>query len=136
MTFPSFHPSFFTSSSPSFNLSPPFPISIAQLPVIFVLNFSVPLTRVQSARHLMLEYGTELDQLMKSGKLKPKPARTNDSIALWKYLDVNIFFYHRNHCLCLLQTRIWDKNLHVWEQQYIVCNFDRKFGHSALSQVA
>jgi hypothetical protein len=57
--------------------------------VIFVLNFRVPLTRVTSARHLMLEYGTDLDQLMKLGK--PKPPRTNDSIALLKYLDVNIF---------------------------------------------
>jgi hypothetical protein len=91
MTFPSFHPSFFTSSSPPFILSPPFPLSIAQLPVIFVLNFRVPLTRVKSARHRMLEYGTDLDQLMKLGKPKPKQARTNDSIALWKYLDVNIF---------------------------------------------
>lgn len=91
MTFPSFHPSFFTSSSPSVILSPSFPLPIAQLPVIFVLNFSVPLTKVKSARHLMLEYGTDLNQLMKLGKLKPKPARTNDSIALWKYLDVNIF---------------------------------------------
>lgn len=90
MTFPFFHPSSCTSSSPSFILSPPFPLSIAQLRVIFVLNFSVPLTRVKSARHLMLEYGTDLDQLMKLGKMKPKPARTNDSIALWKYLDVNI----------------------------------------------
>jgi len=35
----------------------------------------------------MLEYDTELDQLMKLGKSKPKAARTNDSIALWKYLD-------------------------------------------------
>jgi hypothetical protein len=57
--------------------------------VILVLNFSVPLTRGKSARHLMLEYDTDMDQLMKLGKLKP---RTNDSIALWKYLDVNIFF--------------------------------------------
>jgi len=38
----------------------------------------------------MLEYGTDLDQLMKLGKSKSKPARTNDSVALWKYLDVNI----------------------------------------------
>lgn len=91
MTFPSFYPSFFTSFSPPFILSPPFPLSLAQLPVIFVLNFRVPLTRVKSARHIMLEYGTDLDQLMKLGKLKPKPPRTNDSIALWKYLDVNIF---------------------------------------------
>jgi hypothetical protein len=91
MIFPSFLPSFFTSSSPPFVLSLPFPLSKAQLPLIFVLNFSVPLTRVKSARHHMLEYGTELDQLMKLGKQKPKPPRTNDSIALWKYLDVNIF---------------------------------------------
>jgi len=48
---------------------------------------NVPLTRVKSARHLMLEYDTDLDQLMKLGKWKSKPARTNDSIALWKYLD-------------------------------------------------
>jgi hypothetical protein len=40
----------------------------------------------------MLEYDTDLDQLMKFGKLKAKPPkRTNDSTALWKYLDVNIF---------------------------------------------
>jgi len=50
---------------------------------------NVPLTRVKSARHLMLEYGTDLDQLMKLGK--PKPARTNDSIALWKYLDSEFY---------------------------------------------
>jgi len=36
----------------------------------------------------MLEYDTDLDQLMKLGK--PKPAKMNDSIALYKYLDVNI----------------------------------------------
>jgi len=39
----------------------------------------------------MLEYGTDLDQLMKLGKLKPKPPRTNDSIALWKYLDSEFY---------------------------------------------
>jgi hypothetical protein len=68
----------------------PFPLSATQLSVIFVLNFSVPLTRGKSAHHLMMEYDTELDQLMKLGKPKPKP-RTNDSIALWKYMDVNVF---------------------------------------------
>jgi hypothetical protein len=39
----------------------------------------------------MLEYGTDPDQLRKLVKTKPTPPRTNDSIALWKYLDVNIF---------------------------------------------
>jgi len=111
MTFLCFHPPFFTSSSPSFILSPPFPLSVAQLPVIFVLNFSVPLTRIKSARHLMLEYGTDLDHLMKLGKSKPKPPRTNDSIALWKYLDVNIF------CTIIITVFVTDQNL--GEKNYI-----------------
>ncbi|GFG35126.1 hypothetical protein Cfor_09613, partial [Coptotermes formosanus] len=52
----------------------------------------VPLTRGKSARHLMLEYDTDLDQLMKFGKLKAKPPkRTNDSTALWKYLDSEFY---------------------------------------------
>jgi hypothetical protein len=57
---------------------------------ISVFNFSVPLTRGKSPRHLMMEYDTDMDQLMALNKPKPKP-RTNDSVALWKYLDVNIF---------------------------------------------
>lgn len=59
---------------------------------IITANFqiiNVPLTRGKSARHLMLEYGTDLDMLMKLGK--PKPPRTNDSIALWKYLDSEFY---------------------------------------------
>jgi hypothetical protein len=90
MTFPSFCPLFFTSSFHSFCYFCSFPLTTTQLPVIFVLNFSVALTRVKSARHVMMQYDTELDQLMKLGKPKPKP-RTNDSVALWKYMDVNIF---------------------------------------------
>jgi hypothetical protein len=37
----------------------------------------------------MLEYDTDMDQLMALRKPKPKP-RTNDSIALFKFIDVNI----------------------------------------------
>jgi hypothetical protein len=37
----------------------------------------------------MLEYDTDMDQLMALRKPKPKP-RTNDSVALFKYIDVNI----------------------------------------------
>jgi hypothetical protein len=37
----------------------------------------------------MLEYDTDMDQLMALRRPKPKP-RTNDSIALFKYIDVNI----------------------------------------------
>jgi hypothetical protein len=52
----------------------------------------------------MLEYGTDLDQLMKVGKPKPKSGRTNDSIALWKYLDVNIF------CTIVITVFVTDQN--------------------------
>jgi hypothetical protein len=38
---------------------------------------------------MMLELDTDMDQLMLR-KPTPKP-RTNDSVALFKYLDVNIF---------------------------------------------
>lgn len=51
---------------------------------------SIPLIRGKSPRHLMLEYDTDMDQLMALRKPKPKP-RTNDSIALFKYIDSEFY---------------------------------------------
>lgn len=51
---------------------------------------SIPLERMKSPRQLMAELDTDIEKAMKLGKPKPPP-RTNDSVALFKYLDSEFY---------------------------------------------
>ncbi|PSN51568.1 Lysosomal aspartic protease [Blattella germanica] len=48
---------------------------------------TIPLIRDKSPRQKLAEVGTDVEQLMLMKKPKPKPSYTNDSVALFKYLD-------------------------------------------------
>ncbi|KAK7869324.1 hypothetical protein R5R35_012885 [Gryllus longicercus] len=61
------------------------------VPVTLCQLISIPLHRMKSTRQLMAEVGTDLSDLEYFLKSKPKPHRTNDSVALFKYMDSEFY---------------------------------------------